>query len=96
MKLMRRRKPSLKTALGITKAKRRISKITGIPTTKSGRKRKALNAVTGGAYGKYQRTRAAVNRPYKMVKNPPSCLGCLVWAASPFVFLVVLLAFVLV
>ena len=81
----------MKTALGITKAKRRISKITGIPTTKSGRKRKALNAVTGGAYGKYQRTRAAINRSRKIVKNPPSCLGCLVWIASPFVILVVLL-----
>ena len=91
MKLIRRRRPSLKTALGITKAKRRISKITGIPTTKSGRKRKALNAVTGGAYGKYQRTRAAINRSRKIVKNPPSCLGCLVWIASPFVILVVLL-----
>ena len=53
MKLMRRRKPSLKTALGITKAKRRMAKATGIPTTKSGRKRKAMNALTGGAYGKY-------------------------------------------
>lgn len=95
MKLIRRRKPSLKTALGITKAKRRIGKMTGIPTTKSGRKRKTLNAVTNGAYGKYQRTRATVNRPYKMVKNPPSCLGCLVWVASPFVILTVLLVLVL-
>lgn len=51
MKLIRYRKPSLKTALGITKVKRSIAKATGIPTTKSGRKRKALNAVTGGAYG---------------------------------------------
>jgi len=91
MKLIRRRKPSLKTALGITKAKRRIGKLTGIPTTKSGRKRKALNTLTGGAYGKHQRTRAAINRPRKIVKNPPSCLGCLVWVASPFVILGVLL-----
>ena len=30
MKLMRRRKPSLKTALGVTKAKRRLAKMTGI------------------------------------------------------------------
>lgn len=55
MKLMRKRKPSMKTLLGVTKAKRRIAKATGIPTTKSGRKRKAMNAVTGGAYGKYQK-----------------------------------------
>ena len=54
MKLMRRRKPSLKTALGITKAKRRMAKATGIPTTKSGRKRKAMNALTGGAYGSWE------------------------------------------
>lgn len=32
---------SLKRALGITNAKRKIAKATGIPTTKSGRKRKA-------------------------------------------------------
>ena len=78
MKLMRRRKPSLKTALGITKAKRRMAKATGIPTTKSGRKRKAMNALTGGAYGKYQRTRAAINRPLKYAKHPPTLMGCLI------------------
>lgn len=32
---------SWKRALGITSAKRKIAKVTGIPTTKSGRKRKA-------------------------------------------------------
>ena len=32
---------SLKKATGVTKAKRKVSKATGIPTTKSGRKRKA-------------------------------------------------------
>ncbi len=31
---------SWKRALGITKAKRKISKVTGIPTTKSGRRNK--------------------------------------------------------
>ena len=31
---------SVKRATGITKAKRRISKATGVPLTKSGRKRK--------------------------------------------------------
>lgn len=31
---------SWKRALGISKAKSKISKVTGIPTTKSGRKRK--------------------------------------------------------
>ena len=35
------KKPSLKKALGITKAKRSFAKATGIPTTKSGRKKKA-------------------------------------------------------
>lgn len=31
---------SWKRALGITKAKQKIAKVTGIPTTKQGRKRK--------------------------------------------------------
>lgn len=42
---------SWKRALGITSAKRKIAKVTGIPTTKAGRKRKAQsilwNALTG-------------------------------------------------
>ncbi len=94
MKLIRRRKPSLKTALGITKVKRRIAKATGIPTTKSGRKRKAMNALTGGAYGKYQRTRAAINRPYKTLKNPPTCMGCLMTIVSPVLMLSILLCII--
>lgn len=68
MKLTPRRRPSLNSILGITQAKRRIARATGIPTTKSGRKRKALNALTGGAYGRYQRVRADVNRPFKFFK----------------------------
>lgn len=36
---------SWKRALGITSAKRKISKVTGIPTTKAGRKRKAQNTL---------------------------------------------------
>jgi len=32
---------SLNRALGITSAKRKVAKVTGIPTTKAGRKRKA-------------------------------------------------------
>ena len=68
MNLKPRRRPSINSILGITQAKRRIAKATGIPTTKSGRKRKALNAVTGGAYGKYERLRADVNRPFKFLK----------------------------
>ena len=68
MKLIRRRRPSLKTALGITKVKRNIARTTGIPTTKSGRKRKLLNILTGGWYGRYERKRADINRPYKFLK----------------------------
>ena len=37
---------SLNRALGISSAKRRISKTTGIPTTKSGRQKKIGRAVT--------------------------------------------------
>lgn len=86
MKIMRRRKPSLKTALGITKAKRRMAKATGIPTTKQGRKRKALNTLTGGAYGKYTKTRAAVNRPIKTLKHPPTPMGCMIPLISIILF----------
>jgi len=39
---------SWKRALGITSTKRKIAKITGIPTTKSGRKRKLGRMLTGG------------------------------------------------
>ena len=82
IKLIRYRKPLIKTALDITKAKRVVSRATGIPTTKAGRKRKALNAVTGGAYRKAQRVRAAVNCPIKRAKHPATCLGCSVWVLS--------------
>jgi len=36
---------SVKRAVGITKAKRKISKVTGIPLSKSGRRRKAKNTL---------------------------------------------------
>jgi hypothetical protein len=39
---------SLKRATGVTNAKRKIAKATGIPTTKSGRQRKAGKILTGG------------------------------------------------
>lgn len=39
---------SAKKAFGVTKAKRKIAKATGIPTTKSGRQRKIGKAITGG------------------------------------------------
>lgn len=39
---------SWKRAAGITKAKRKVSKKTGIPWTKSGRQRKAGKILTGG------------------------------------------------
>lgn len=39
---------SAKKAFGVTKAKRKIAKATGIPTTKSGRQRKAGKILTGG------------------------------------------------
>lgn len=34
---------SWKRACGLTKAKRKVAKFTGVPTTKAGRKRKAQN-----------------------------------------------------
>ena len=39
---------SWKRALGVTSAKRRIARMTGIPTTRSGRQRKVGRMVTGG------------------------------------------------
>jgi len=39
---------SWKRALGITNAKRKIAKATGIPTTRSGRQRKIGRMVSGG------------------------------------------------
>ena len=91
MKLIRRRRPSWKTAVGITKAKRSWARATGIPTTRAGRKRKAMNALTGGAYGKYQRTRAAVNRPFKRARRASS--GCLVaiWEVVAVIALIIIL-----
>ena len=46
---------SWKRALGITSAKRKIAKATGIPTTKAGRKRKAQNMLWKGVFGKPRR-----------------------------------------
>ncbi len=43
---------SWKRALGVTSAKRKIAKVTGIPTTKSGRKRKVQNTLWKAAFGK--------------------------------------------
>lgn len=39
---------SWKRALGVTKAKQKIARKTGIPTTKAGRQRKIGKALTGG------------------------------------------------
>jgi len=39
---------SPKRAFGVTKAKRKFAKYTGIPTTKSGRQRKIGKIATGG------------------------------------------------
>jgi len=47
------RKPSLKKALGVTKAKRDFVRMTGIPTSSSGRKRKMKKTLTGGCCSIY-------------------------------------------
>lgn len=46
---------SWKRALGITSAKRKIAKVTGIPTTKAGRKRKAQTMMWNAMFGKPKR-----------------------------------------
>ena len=43
---------SWKRATGISSAKRKVAKATGIPTTKSGRKRKAQNLLWKAFFGK--------------------------------------------
>ncbi len=43
---------SLKRAVGITAAKRKISKATGIPTTRAGVERKIGGAITSLIFGK--------------------------------------------
>lgn len=43
---------SWKSALGISKAKRKIAKATGIPTTKAGQKRKAQSTLWKAIFGK--------------------------------------------
>ena len=92
MGFLRSRKPSWKTAVGITKAKRRIAKATGIPTSRSGRKRKARNLLTGGAYGRYERKRAAVNRPFKRARRASSgCLVAILEVVAIIVLIVILL-----
>ena len=44
---------SWKRALGVTKAKNRISRATGIPWTKSGRQQKVGRMMTGGGCALY-------------------------------------------
>ena len=46
---------SWKRALGISSAKRKIAKVTGIPTTKQGRKRKMQSMLWNGLFGKKKR-----------------------------------------
>ena len=43
---------SMKRALGVTKAKQKIAKATGIPTSKAARKRKAQNMLWKALTGK--------------------------------------------
>lgn len=62
------RRPSWKKALGVTKFKRKVASVTGIPTTKSGRKRKAKRAVaslTGISTTKSARRQAGKGGPQK-------------------------------
>lgn len=46
---------SLKRALGITSAKRKFTRATGIPTTKSGMERKLGSAIINLVFGKKRR-----------------------------------------
>ena len=46
------KKPSWKRTLGITNARRKIAKATGIPTTRAGRQQKLGRTVAKGCAGK--------------------------------------------
>lgn len=48
---------SWKRALGVTSAKQKIARTTGIPTTKAGRKRKAQNILWTSLFGKPKKRR---------------------------------------
>lgn len=48
---------SWKRAVGITSAKRKIARATGIPTTKAGRKRKAQNMLWKSIFGSSKKHR---------------------------------------
>lgn len=85
-----RRRKSINTILGITQAKRRFARVTGIPTTKSGRKRKMMNTLTGGAYERQERARAARNRARRS-----GCLGCCVYAIG-FILVITIVIILLI
>ncbi|NLM69435.1 MAG: hypothetical protein GX177_05480 [Firmicutes bacterium] len=73
MKFFRYRKPSAKTVLGITKAKKRIKKQTGITAAT-----RPLRAVSN-AKRRAKRKIGYYSTPARMVraKKPPTPMGCL-------------------
>lgn len=62
-----------------TAAKRSIARATGIPTTRSGRKRKALNALTGGNYRKMKETQTMLRKMTGTSRSRKAwSVGCLI------------------
>jgi hypothetical protein len=86
MRPFRYRKPSLKTALGITKAKKRIKRKTGI-TAATRPLRAASNAKR-----RMKRKVGYYSAPAKMLraKKPPTPLGCLLPAVIAILILIVI------
>ncbi len=70
----------------VTKTKYAIAKETGIPTTRTGRRRKAYNAASDGLYGKYERERAKYNSKYSSASNTEGT-GC----ALPIAFVIIMI-----
>lgn len=83
MRLFRYRKPSVKTLLGVTKAKKTLKRKTGI--TKATRPFRALT----NAERRVKRKLGYYSKPAKLIrhKRPPTPFGCLI----PFSLLLILL-----
>ena len=76
---------SWKRALGITRARQRFARKTGIPTTRAGMERKVGRAVTGGSHGGGGRGRGRG----RSAATGSGC-GCVVLALALFLMLAIL------
>lgn len=85
--MFRYRKPSLKTVTGITRAKKRIRKASGITAAT-----KPLRAKTN-LERRLKRKAGYYSKPAKLLRNkkPPTPLGCVLTLAIPILIISVLI-----